>query len=328
MQTIPSRRRAVLRALGAVALGGVAPRGGAQGAPWPNRPVRIVIPFAAGTSPDINARVIGAKLSELWGQPLVIENRTGAAGGIGTQAVASAAPDGYTLLYVISSVICANPHLYARLPYDTFRDLRPVVGTVVQGYVMTARKDGPFKTFDQFLAYARANPGKLNYSSSGVGSGNHLGMELLNGMAGIKTVHIPVTTEPSLAVMAGTVDVSLTPFTTALPSVKGDKLLALAVTTASRSAILPEVPAVAERLPGFLADGFHGIYVPVATPAPIVERINADVRQVMALPELDKRFRDSALDPVPGSPAEFAQRVRAEYDKWGRVIRAANIQPQ
>jgi tripartite-type tricarboxylate transporter receptor subunit TctC len=288
------------------------------------RPIRFIVPFAAGSSPDVTARLIAPRLSEALGQPVLVENRGGAAGIIGAEAVAKSAPDGHTLLYPVNSVICANPHLYAKLPYDALKGFVPVTMTVNFGYVLLARSNFPANDLAGLIALARAEPGKYNFGSGGVGVGNHVSMELLLSLTNMKMVHIPHR-DSAVSVMMGDSDVSLVPYTTAVPLVRGGKTKALGVSLAKRLDALPEVAAIAEIVPGYVADAWHGLLAPAGTPMPMVERLASAVAKVLQMPEVRTRLIDLGLEPIGSTPAEFAASVQADYDKWGRVIRAANI---
>jgi tripartite-type tricarboxylate transporter receptor subunit TctC len=296
----------------------------AQGT-YPSRFIRLVIPFPAATSPDVVMRIVGPHLGEMWGQQLVIDNRTGAAGNIGAQAVASAAPDGYTLLYTVNSVICANPHLYSKLTFDPLKSFVPVSLVTNLGYVLVARNDLPVRNLQELIALAKAQPGKLTYSSSGSGVGTHIVMELLLGMTGTSMLHIPMRTPALTAVFSGETDLTMTPTTTGVPAAKGGKARALGVSLAKRIDSLPDVPAIAETVPGYLGDAWHGLFAPAGTPQPIVDKLAADFAKALAIPDVRKKLVDIGLEPVGTSPAEFAAIVKNDYEKWGRVIRTANI---
>ena len=294
-------------------------------ATYPARLVRVIVPFAAGTSPDVVIRIVGQKLGELWGQPLLVENRPGAAGNIGAAAAASAAADGYTLLYTINSVICANPHLYSNLAFDPIKNFAPVSLVVNLGYVLIGKYDLGSKNLQELLAFAKAQPGKLTYGSAGQGSGNHIVMELLAGMAGVSMLHVPFSTNSTLAVMGGEIDLTMSPYTSGVPMVKSGKVRALGVTLARRSDALPDVPAIGEVVPGYVGDAWHGLFAPAGTPPAIVDKVSADFARVLALPEVRKRLIDLGLDPIGSTAAEFARIVRDDHEKWGRVIRSAKI---
>ena len=297
----------------------------AQSAAYPNRFVRLVIPFAAGTSPDIVMRLASPHIAGIWGQPLVIENRAGASGNIGAQAVATAAPDGYTVLYTVNSVICANPHLFSKLPFDPLRSFTPVSQIVNLGYVLVAKNDLPARSLQELIAAAKAQPGRLTYSSAGAGVGTHIVMELFLGMTGTSMLHVPMTGPALNAVYSGETDLTMTPSTTGVPAAKSGKARALGVTLAKRLDSLPDVPAIGEVVPGYVGDAWHGLFVPAGTPPTIVDKLAADFARVLAVPEVRKKLVDIGLDPIGNSPAEFAAIVRNDYEKWGRVIRNANI---
>lgn len=296
----------------------------AQGS-YPSRPVRIIIPFAPGTSPDVVMRIVQPKLSESLGQAIVIDNRAGAASNLGTGIAAAAPPDGYTLLYTIHSTMCAGPHLYTNLQFDPFKSFVPVSLMVNLGFVLMAKNDLPVRNVQELIAMAKANPGKLTYGSGGSGSGNHLVMELLNGMTGMNMLHIPMRTNSTTSVMSGETDLTMSPYTNGVGVAKGGKVRALGVTLARRSEQLPDVPAIGEVVPGFVGDSWHGLFAPAGTPPAIVDRLSAEIARALATPDVRKRLMDISLEPIGSTPAEFAAVVKSDYEKWGRVIRAANI---
>ena len=292
---------------------------------WPNRPVRLIIPFPAGTSPDVVMRIATPAVSQMWGQQIVIENRTGASGNIGAQAVATAPADGYTLLYTVNSVICANPHLFSKMSFDPLKAFVPISLVVNLGYVLVARNGLPAATLQELIALAKAQPGKLTYSSAGVGVGTHVVMELFLGMTGTKMLHIPMTTPALNSVYSGETDLTMTPYTTGVPAARGGKAKGLGVTLARRLESLPDLPVVAEVVPGFVGDAWHGLFAPAGTPPAIVDRVAADFARVLATPEVRKRLSDIGLETIGSNPAEFAATVQKDYEKWGRVIRDAGI---
>lgn len=297
----------------------------AQSAAYPSRVVRLIIPFPAATSPDIIMRVAGPHLSEMWGHQLIIENRTGASGNIGANAVATAAPDGYTLLYTVNSVICANPHLYSKMPFDPLKAFVPVTQVVNLGYVLVARSALAVNTMQELIAMAKAQPGKLTYSSAGAGVGTHIVMELLLSMSGTNMLHIPMTTPALNSVYSGETDLTMTPYTTGVTAAKSGKAKALGVSMPKRTPLLPDVPAIAETVPGFSGDAWHGIFAPTGTPQAIVDKLAVDFAKVLAIPDVRKKLLDLALEPIGNTPAEFAAIVRNDHAKWGKVIRDANI---
>lgn len=296
----------------------------AQGA-YPGKYVRLVIPFPAATSPDLVMRLVGPQLSAMWGQPVVIENRVGAAGNIGTGVVASAAADGYTLLYTVNSTICANPHLYPKMGFDPLKQLAPVSLVANLGYVLIGSNKLPATDLKELLALAKREPGKLTYSSSGVGVGTHIVMELLLGATGTKMLHVPMNTPATAAVFSGETDLTMSPYTTGIPAAKSGKARAYGVTLPHRAPALPDVPAIAEAVPGYAGDAWHGLFAPAGTPPAILEKIAADTAKVLAMPEVRQKLAASGLEVVGTTPAEFAAIVRRDHEKWGKVIRDANI---
>jgi tripartite-type tricarboxylate transporter receptor subunit TctC len=292
---------------------------------YPGRFVRLIIPFPAATSPDVVMRIVGPQLGQMWGQQMIIENRVGAAGNIGAGMVAGAAPDGYTLLYTVNSVICANPHLYSKMSFDPLKSFVPVSLVTNLGYVLVARNDLPVRDLKELITLAKAQPGKLTYSSAGAGVGTHIVMELLLGMTGASMLHIPMSTPALNAVYGGETDLTMTPYTTGVPAAKGGKARALGVSLARRLESLPDVPAIGEIVPGYVGDAWHGVFAPAGTPQAIVEKLAADFSKVLAMPEVRKRLTDIGLEPVGTTPAQFAAIVRNDHAKWGQVIRNANI---
>ena len=291
---------------------------------WPSRTIRFVVPFPAGSSPDVTARVIAGKLTESLGQTVLIENRTGAAGIIGADVVAKSPPDGYTMLYPVNSVVCANPHLYSKLPYDGLRSFVPVTMTVRFGYVLLARPDFPAHDIASLIAAAKAQPGRFNFGSAGIGAGNHIVMEMLLDATGMQMVHVPHR-DSAMSVVTGESDLSMVPAATAIPLAAAGKGKPLGVSLAQRLSALPDVPAIAERVPGYSGDAWHGILAPAGTPNEIVERLAAETAKVLAMPDVRKRFIDIGLTPIGDSPAEFAATVKSDFDRWGAAIRKAKI---
>jgi tripartite-type tricarboxylate transporter receptor subunit TctC len=292
---------------------------------YPSKFVRLVIPFPAATSPDVVMRIVGPQLGQMWGQQMIIENRVGAAGNIGAAQVANAAPDGYTLLYTVNSVICANPHLYSKMPFDPLKSFVPVSLVANLGYVLVARNNLPARDLKELIALAKSQPGKLSYSSSGVGVGTHIVMELLLGMTGTQMLHVPMNTPALNAVYGGETDLTMTPYTTGVPAAKGGKARALGVTLPRRLDALPDVPSIAETVPGYAGDAWHGVFAPAGTSQAIVDKLAADFTKVLAMPEVRKRLSDIGLEPVGTTPAQFAAIVKNDHAKWGQVIRNANI---
>jgi tripartite-type tricarboxylate transporter receptor subunit TctC len=294
---------------------------------WPARPVRLIVPFAPGGSNDIMARLIGQKLGERLGQQFIVDNRPGASGIVGTDAAAKSAPDGYTVL-MMSLTLAVNPSLYAKLPYDTEKDLRPVSLVASAPLMLVVHPSIPAQTVTEFLAYARANPDKLNFGSGGAGTTPHLAGEMVKSMAGLKVTHVPYKGGgPALAdLVGGQIQFMLENIPSTLPHVKSGRLRALAVTGAKRSPLVPQLPTLDEAgLRGFEIVGWNGLFVPAGTPPAIVAALHAETVKVLARPEVKERLATLGADGVGSSPDDFAAFVRAELEKWARVVREANI---
>jgi len=316
------RRRTTLL-LAAAALG-VLGQTHAQPAAYPTRPVRLVVPFPAGGTTDILARAVGQKLTEAWGQPVVIDNRPGAAGNIGSELVAKSAPDGYTLLMGTVGTHAINASLYARMPYDHVKDFVPVILVAGVPNVLVVNPAVPVNSVQDLIAYAKANPGKLNFASSGSGTSIHLAGELFKTMAGVQMTHIPYKgSSPALQDLAGgQVQLMFDNLPSALALIKGGKLRAVAVTSTTRAAAIPDVPTVAESgLPGFEASSWFGILAPAGTPAPIVAKINGDVAKWLASPEAKEKLLSQGANAVGGTPEDFAKHIHAETAKWAKVVK-------
>ena len=302
----------------------------ALGQAYPTKPVKIVVPFTAGSATDILGRTVGQKLSELWGQPVIIENRPGAGGTIGAGVVAHSPPDGYTLL-VHSAAQAVNPAMYATLPYDTVKDFVEVATLGGQPNVLVVSPVTGYKTVADLIAAAKKNPGALNFGSAGSGSGTHINGEKFKLAAGIDVVHIPYkgTPEALTDTMTGRVTYFFSPISAALPNVREGKLVALAVSTAKRSSALPNVPTIAESgLPGFDYNLWIGMYAPAGTPAEIVDKINADVARAVAMPEVKERLAALGAEPMQMTPAEFHKFMRDEMEDGAKVVKAAGIKAQ
>jgi tripartite-type tricarboxylate transporter receptor subunit TctC len=300
----------------------------AQG--YPNKPVRIVVPFTAGSATDILGRTIGQKLSEMWGQPVVIENKPGAGGTIGATTVAKSPPDGYTLL-VHSAAQAVNPAIYPTLAYDTEKDFVEVAMLGGQPNVLVVGTATGFKTVADLVAAAKKSPGQLNFGSAGVGSGTHINGEKFKLAAGIDVVHIPYkgTPEALTETMTGRITYFFSPISAALPNVREGKLIALGVSTARRASTLPNVPTIAESgLPGFDYNLWVGMFAPAGTPADIVDKINADVARVVQLPDVRERMASLGAEAMPMTPAEFRKFMREELVESAKVVKAAGIKLQ
>jgi tripartite-type tricarboxylate transporter receptor subunit TctC len=317
------RRRFLHLAAGAAALPAVSSVARAQA--YPSRPVRIVVGFAPGGGVDITARLIGQSLSERLGQQFVVENRTGAGSNIGTEAVVNSAPDGYTLL-LASGTNAINATLYAKLNYDFIRDIAPVATISRVPNVVAVHPAFPAKTLLEFIAYAKANPGKVNMAAL-TGSGDHMAAELLKMMAGVDLVHVPYRgVAPALNDLIGAqVQVMIPSMAASLEHFRAGRLRALAVTTTTRSRLLPDVPAVAEFVPGYEASSWYGVGVPKKTPTEIVEKLNREINAAIADPKLKARLADLGAEPMSMTPAEFEKFIAVETEKWGKVVKLAGI---
>ncbi len=302
----------------------------AIGQDFPNKPVRIVVPFTAGSATDILARTVGQKLSELWGQQVIVDNRAGAGGTIGAGLVAKAAPDGLTLM-VHSAAQAVNPFIYPSLPYDTLKDFVQVVPLAGQPNVLVVSPASGYKTLADLIADAKKKPGGLNFASAGIGSGTHINGEKFKLAAAIDVTHIPYkgTPEALTDTMAGRIAFFFSPISAALPHVRDGKLVALAVSSGKRASTLPNVPTVAESgLPGFDYNLWVAVFAPAGTPAEVVDKINRDVGRVLREPEVRERMTALGAEAMPMSPAEFDKFMRSEMDEAAKVVKAAGIKVQ
>jgi tripartite-type tricarboxylate transporter receptor subunit TctC len=320
------RRRFLRLAMGAAALPASSSIVWAQA--YPSRPVHVIVGAPAGSSPDIFARLIGQWLSERLGQPFIVENRPGAGGNIATEAVVRAAPDGYTLL-LVSPPHAINATLYDKLNFNFIRDIAPVSGIVRTLNVMAVNPSFPAKSVPEFIAYAKANPGKISMASAGIGSGPHLYGELFKIMAGVDMVHGPYRGGPPALtdLIAGQVQVMFIGSIEVVKYVKAGKLRALAVTTATRSDVLPDLPAVGDFVPGYESSGFFGVGAPTNAPAEIIGKLNREINAALADHNIKARLADVG-PTLAGSPAEFGKLIADETEKWGKVIRAAHIKAE
>jgi tripartite-type tricarboxylate transporter receptor subunit TctC len=292
---------------------------------YPSRTVRIVEGYGPGGAPDIIARLIGKWLSERLGQPFVIDNKPGASGRIATESVAKAAPDGYTLLLVLNNN-SVDAALKDKLPYDFIRDIAPVAGIYRQPLVMEVHPSVPANTVAEFIALAKQRPGKINMASAGVGTGTHLAGELFQIAAGVSLFHVPYRGVQALRdVVAGQADVYFGVVASSLPQIKAGKLRALAVTTASRSAVLPDVPAMAEVLPGYEFSAWYALGAPKGTPAAAIERLNREVNAALADPGFSTQLAELGGIPLAGSPADLGQLFVSDTDRIAKIIKVANL---
>jgi tripartite-type tricarboxylate transporter receptor subunit TctC len=321
------RRQFLHLAAGAVALS--VRSGIARAQSYPTRPVRIVVGFAPGGGNDIIARLMGQWLSERLGQPFIIENRSGAGGNIGAEAVVRAPPDGYTLL-LVAPPNAINATLYDKLNFNFVRDIAPVAATMSSPLVMLVNPSFPARTVPAFIAHAKANPGKLKLGSAGVGSTDHISFELFKMMAGVNMIHVPYRgAGPAVIdILGAQVDVMFATTAAAVEYVRAGNLRALAVTTATRWEGLPDIPTVGDFLPGYEASQFYGLGAPKNTPAEIVDKLNKEINASLALPKMKAKLAELGGTALPGSADDFGRLIADETEKWGKVIRAANIKPQ
>ena len=312
--------------LATIALGAPALSRVANAQAYPTRPVRMLVGFAAGGAPDIAARLIAQWLSERLGQQFVVENRPGAGGNIATEAVVDAPADGYTLL-MAGLQNAVNTTLYQKLKFDFARDMAPVAGVSHENYGMEVHPSFPAKTVPEFIAYAKANPGKLNMASPGNGTGPHMAGELFKIMAGVDMVHVPYRGSPPALtdLLAGQVQLMFSPLSSSIEYVRAGKLRGLAVTSATRSDVLPDLPTVGEYVAGYQATGWFGVCVPRKTPAEIVDRLNREINAGLADSKIKARFADLGATVFVGSPSDFAKQIADETEKWGKVVRMANL---
>src|SRR5215813_11830321 len=321
------RRRFLGLAAGAAAVPFISRIAHAQ--TYPKRLVRIIVGFPAGGPTDIIARLIGQWLSERFGQQFVIENRPGASSNIGTEAVVNAPPDGYTLL-VVTSVNAINATLYERLNFNLIHDIAPVASIHREPFLVEVNPSVPVKTVPEFITHAKDNPGKINMASAGIGSGNHIAGELFKMMTGVNLVHVPYRgAGPALVdLLGGQVQVMFATMSSSIEYVRAGKLRALAVTIATRSPVLPDLPTVAKFVPGYECSFWTGIGAPRNTPAEIVDKLNTEINTALADPKMKARLAEWGATALPGSAADFGKLIAEETEKWGKVVKFAGIKPQ
>ena len=320
------RRTFLHLAAGAAALPAASRFGWAQA--YPNRPVRMIVGFPAGGQADIVARLIGQWLQERLGQPFVVENRPGAAGNIAAEAVVRSVPDGHTLL-MATAAVAINATLYDKLNFDLLRDIRPVASIIRVPLVLELNPLVPAKTIPEFIAYAKANPGKISMASPGIGTASHMAGELFKMMTGVEMLHVPYRGDaPALTdVMGGQVQVIFGNMPPSIEHVRGGKLRALAVTTTMRSAALPDVPTVGEFVPGYEASNWVGIGAPKSTPTEIVGKLTNEINAGLTDSKIRAQLADLGGTPLPGSPADFGKLIAEEIEKWAKVVKVAGLKP-
>ena len=324
------RRRALTAALAAVLLAAGAPAALAQ-ARFPDKPLRMIVPAPPGSGPDALGRLLGTKLSEAWGQPVVVENVVGAGGAIGHERGARATPDGHTLLMGLIGPMSVTVHFGEKMSYDPVKDLAPVTLLITLANVLAVHPSVPVKDVRELIAYAKQNPGKLRYGHPGAGTSNHLSAEQFNMMAGISTSPVPyrASSQMTTDLIGGHIDMMFHNAPVVLPHVKTGALRGLAITSAQRNPSAPDLPTVSEAgVPGYEVTSWWAMYVPAGTPQPIIGRLNADIAKALALPDVKNWIESQAGQAGGGSPEALAAFQAAETAKWGTLVRAANIKPQ
>ena len=290
---------------------------------WPSKPLRLVVPFPPGGPTDILGRAVGAKLGELLGQPVIIDNRGGAGGGIGADNVAKSPPDGYSLLLGTTGTHTINPNLYSKLPYDPIKDFVAVSLVVRYLNILVVNPNVPVKSVADLIALAKQKPGQVTFGSAGNGASNHLTGEMLAAMTGVKMQHVPYKgSGPALNdVIAGQIDFMFDQYSTVGPNIKAGKLRAIGIATKERHRLLPDVPAIIETIPGFVVPLWYGLFAPAGTPRDVVNRLNAELTKVMKSPEINERMMTLGWDPVTNSPEEFTAQIKAESAVWADVVK-------
>ena len=303
--------------------------GAALAQTFPAKPVKIIVPFAPGGASDLMPRIVGDKLTGMWGQPVVIENRPGAAGNLGMELGAKSPPDGYTLLSAPNGNMVVNPHMYSKLAYDVFRDLAPITRIASVQNVLVVHPDVPARNMKELIALARAKPGELNFASPGNGSQAHVAVELLKLRLGLDLVHVPYQgVGPAIKdLLGGRITLMVAQVPSALSHIKAGKLRALGVASAAPLAALPGVPTIAEAadLKGFEAVSWYALMAPAGTPKEVIAKIQGDIAKVLQLPDMREKLEAQGADPSGETSAELAARIRGEYDYWGEVVNKANI---
>jgi len=317
--------RTLLPAAAAAFLAAVAPAAAQD--KWPERQVNVIVPFTAGGTTDMFARILAQHMQAKFGPPFIVENRAGAAGNVGTTAVARAPKDGYTILVGTVSTHAINPFLYKNLPHDTEKDFQPVSLIARLPNLLVVHPRIPAKNVSELIEHLKANPGKLSYGSSGAGTSTHLASELFQMTTGTKMTHVPFRSSGDVmnSINGGHIDLAFDNMTLAWPQAQAGTVRALAVSSLERSPTAPDVPAVSETLKGFEATSWHGVFVPAGTPRPVVDKINAEVRRIMELPDVQQKLKEIGAVPSPMTPEEFVDFIKAERTKWDGVVKAAGL---
>jgi tripartite-type tricarboxylate transporter receptor subunit TctC len=294
---------------------------------WPTKPVKIVVPFAAGGATDVVARLLAQKLQEGWGQPVVVEDRAGAGGNIGADAVAKSAPDGYTLLMTSGSIVTANPYMYRDMPFDPARDLVAITNVATGPQVIAVSPTVPAKDLAEFIAYVKANPGRVNFGSAGVGTQTHLAAENFAYTAGLEMTHVPYKGESAALndLMGSQIQLVTPNLGAAVGFIRQGKIRALAVTSRERNPALPDVPSASEALPGFENSGWFGLMAPTGTPQEVIEKVQRDSAAILRSEEFKAKLAQQGMLPVGNSPADFAAAIRDESGRWARIIKDRHL---
>jgi tripartite-type tricarboxylate transporter receptor subunit TctC len=321
-----ARRRLLVGGLATSALAASSPLAAfASDDGWPNRPVKLIIPQGAGGGVDIVARLLSPYLSEALGQPVVVENRPGAAANIGTEFVTRAAPDGYTLLFGFNQIVTMNPHIYTRLSFNAAKDLVPITQTSTVGYMLAVNNDLPVRTVAELVAYAKKNPSALAYGTYGPGSAGHLMTEMLSQVAGIEMTHVPYKQPPVPDLIANNIQVLIDVSAVLMPFVNSATVRGLAYTGPTRYPAFPTVPTLSETYPGLDMVGWHAAWAPKNTPRPIIDRVGAELRKIVRMPEIRKKLADNTVEATGTTGEELQAIIDKEYQRWGAVIRDKNI---
>ena len=315
------------------ALASAAPAAWAQAGNYPNRPIKMILPHGPGTSPDVVARLLAERLGQALGQAVVIDNRAGAGGMIGAEAAAAAPADGYSVLFTVKGVLAIGPHLHLNAKYDALRDFRAVTEILQVPHIITATPNAPYNSLKQLVEYAKRNPGKIDYASTGAGGQPHVALETLASRLGIKLNHIPYKGSPGADVMSGVVSLYLEASTTAVPSIKAGKIKALAISGTERIASLPDVPTLTEFNPaldpnGVVGNSWHGIFVPAATPVEIVTRLNSEIVKIINTPDMQSRLRALGLSPTGTLPAALTAALASDFAYWRQLVREVGVKAE
>jgi tripartite-type tricarboxylate transporter receptor subunit TctC len=323
-------RRSVLKAGAGLAAALSLPGARAQSAGYPNRPIRIIVPYAAGLSPDVVARLLGDRLGQAIGQPVLVDNRPGAGGMIGAEIAAAAPADGYNLFFTVKGVMAIAPHVYPSAKYNPLKDFKSITEILIVPHIITATPGAPYNTLKELVEYAKKNPGRIDYASAGVGSQPHVALETLAQRLGIKLVHVPYKTNPAPDVMSGVVSLSLEASTTAIPSIKAGKIKALATSGNERIPSLPDLPTLTEfgsnlDPNGVIGNSWHGVFTPAGTPDDIVARLNTEIVRIVKSADMQSRLRALGLTPTGTPAATLTANVASDYAYWGNLVRELGV---